>query len=1148
MNSDSIRPMSALPKKIRLVGPYVLSTLARQGAALRQSLVVAAMAASTGYAFAGPNTNFPFIDTFETYTNGTPLIDGTNGWYGDSSAIIVQTNTVRTGTNAAMVPEDCTLSNLFVSTSPTNNVWIQMDMRPQPYTDTNIPVVNTNGAAIFYINSNGNFVVHDGTTDTPSNSLNWVVLTNSVINTNGTTWVTIGIFEDYNRKKWELYTNGTLVTNNIRFVNPTLTNFTGFGVYNGSETSYLDNVSVIISNRTAAYIGLSATTLTYTAIYTGASPANQTVIMTNLGQTEFAYSNTVSYGAGASNWLTVTPVMGALLGNATQVLTSAVNSSSLTVGVYVATNTISSDATNAPQTIVVTLTVRKTATITLNDLTQTYNGNARVVTATTVPTGLTVNITYDGNSWAPTNSGTYAVTGVVADAIYYGSTNGTLTVVKADQTITNFPNPGGQILTNAVRLWAQASSGLAVTNFTVISGPGVISGLTNLTFTNSGIVSVTANQPGDNNWNAAPAVTNTFNVNKPTAPVTLNNLNQTYNGSARVVTATTVPAGLTVNITYDGNSWAPTNPGTYTVGGVVVDATYQGATTGTLTVSYTAPTASKGAYSDKVMVYWDSIPSATSYQVWRGTNSNVQNASLLGTSSTLFYLDTSTTPDVVYYYRVQSVTATGVSGLSLPDSGYCGTIANLTSPAGLQASDGGYTDRIRTTWAAVGNATHYEVWRSTENNRSTASLISEPTGTSCDDYSVTPGIYYYYWLKARTAHRDGDFSESDAGYCGLSAPTGVSASNDSYPYHIRVVWNSVANAAWYEVWREEIPGSNSEGGNLAKVAQTSELYFNDYYTKSGVYYRYKVKACNELGSSIDYGQNTGHRQVNASPTSLFAMNDYDGDKLSDLALFNPLSGVLDVLRSALGRQIFVLGAGNSQGVTGDYDGDRLADPVAYYSNSGTWLAMFSSMGYNPIIRVSFGGNGYNSVAADFDGDGITDMGVYNETGGVLSAILSNGGAFDIRLSCSMGGACYSFVSADFDGDGKADPTVYSESKGRVTVLFSGNGYTSASFTLGGPGKDMSAADFDDDGKADPVFYEQTTGLWTVSLSSAGYRTTRISFGGPGYVPATGDYDGDGKADPALYRETDGQWFIMFSASGYSIITETFGGLDYQPVD
>jgi hypothetical protein len=76
-----------------------------------------------------------------------------------------------------------------------------------------------------------------------------------------------------------------------------------------------------------------------------------------------------------------------------------------------------------------TLTVSKAAaTVTLGSLTQTYTGTARTATATTVPGGLAVNITYDGAAAAPVNHGSYAVSAVVNDANYAASISGVLNI------------------------------------------------------------------------------------------------------------------------------------------------------------------------------------------------------------------------------------------------------------------------------------------------------------------------------------------------------------------------------------------------------------------------------------------------------------------------------------------------------------------------------------------------------------------------------------------------------------------------------------------------------------------------------------------------------------------------------------------------
>jgi hypothetical protein len=121
------------------------------------------------------------------------------------------------------------------------------------------------------------------------------------------------------------------------------------------------------------------------------------------------------------------------------------------------------------------LTIAKaTATVTLNpaSLSPTYNGSPRAVTATTVPSGLTVNFTYDGSGTAPTNAGSYAVIGTVSDANYQGSASGTLVIAKATATVTLNPASLSPIYNGSPR---------AVTATTTPSGLTV-----NLTYDGSG--------------------------------------------------------------------------------------------------------------------------------------------------------------------------------------------------------------------------------------------------------------------------------------------------------------------------------------------------------------------------------------------------------------------------------------------------------------------------------------------------------------------------------------------------------------------------------------------------------------------------------------------------------------------------------------
>ena len=112
-------------------------------------------------------------------------------------------------------------------------------------------------------------------------------------------------------------------------------------------------------------------------------------------------------------------------------------SSQLMVGLVVSSN--NNSVLNAAIFDSVSLTINKAAaTVTLGNLAATYNGSAKVATATTSPTGLTVNFTYDGSATAPTEVGSYAVVATIDDAGYQGSANGTLVITWSWSAFQNF--------------------------------------------------------------------------------------------------------------------------------------------------------------------------------------------------------------------------------------------------------------------------------------------------------------------------------------------------------------------------------------------------------------------------------------------------------------------------------------------------------------------------------------------------------------------------------------------------------------------------------------------------------------------------------------------------------------------------------------
>ncbi|MDB6058808.1 MAG: hypothetical protein JWO95_2652, partial [Verrucomicrobiales bacterium] len=145
--------------------------------------------------------------------------------------------------------------------------------------------------------------------------------------------------------------------------------------------------------------------------------------------------------------------------------------------------------------------VQGVATVSLSSLNQTYDGSAKSAGVTTSPSGLSVDVTYDGSPDAPTNAGSYAVVAIINDANYYGTNTGTLVINKATPTIN-------------------------------IAG-----------------------------------------------------LSQTFDGTPKPVSVTTVPPGLPVSVTYDGSASPPANKRSYQIIASVNESNYAATVTNTLVIS-----------------------------------------------------------------------------------------------------------------------------------------------------------------------------------------------------------------------------------------------------------------------------------------------------------------------------------------------------------------------------------------------------------------------------------------------------------------------------------------------------------------------------------------------------------------------------------
>jgi hypothetical protein len=214
-------------------------------------------------------------------------------------------------------------------------------------------------------------------------------------------------------------------------------------------------------------------------------------------------------------------------------------------------------------------------------------------------------------------------------------------------------------------------SGNPVT-FTTVSGPGTLGGVNNatLTMTGPGTIVVLASQAGNASFLPAPDTQVTINVTKALATVTLTpgSLAQTFDGTAKNVTATTTPAGKTVTFTYDGSATAPINAGSYAVVATINDVNFQGSATGTLIIAKATATVTLGSLT----------------QTFTGTARNATATTVpAGKTVTFTYNGSATAPIQVGTYTVVG---------TISDPNYAGsatgtlTISNATASFLVTAS------------------------------------------------------------------------------------------------------------------------------------------------------------------------------------------------------------------------------------------------------------------------------------------------------------------------------------------------------------------------------------------------------------------------------------------------------------------------------
>jgi hypothetical protein len=292
--------------------------------------------------------------------------------------------------------------------------------------------------------------------------------------------------------------------------------------------------------------------------------------------------------------------------------------------------------------------------------------------------------------------------------------------------------------------------------------------------------------------------------------------------------------------------------------------------------------------------------------------------------------------------------------------------------------------------------------------------------------------------------------------------------------------------------------------------------------------------------------------VRAKPrlTDTTRASDFDGDGVSDVAVYRPATGtwlISSSLSNFTSTITHLWGTSTDVPVPGDYDGDGKTDPAFYRPSTGEWQVLLSGSNYTTSMTLVCGITGDIPVPGDYDGDGQTDVALYRPSTGEWRILTSNSG-YTAQITRTWGTTTDKPLPGDYDGDGKTDFAFFRPSTRQWNVLFSASGYTTSVAITWGVSTDIFVpGDYDGDGKTDMVTYRPSTGTWYILTAQSNFTSQIWRVWGPhGSTPVVGDFDGDGKADLAI--DTPAGWQILLSGSNYTTsYSLSLGGSSDVPI-
>jgi hypothetical protein len=161
-------------------------------------------------------------------------LNGQGNWVATSAA--VQATEVHNGPGQAASLTDDASTAVQVLNSAETEVWTDLYIKPVfGAGDATVDTPPAGSTFAFYVNTNGNVVVHNGASQQ--------VLTKTVL---ADTWVRFTVHSNSDTEKWDLAVDGTQEATGLDFIN-SASGYTEFGLQ-GAATAYVDDINITLSS------------------------------------------------------------------------------------------------------------------------------------------------------------------------------------------------------------------------------------------------------------------------------------------------------------------------------------------------------------------------------------------------------------------------------------------------------------------------------------------------------------------------------------------------------------------------------------------------------------------------------------------------------------------------------------------------------------------------------------------------------------------------------------------------------------------------------------------------------------------------------------------------------------------------------------